>query len=481
MRNNYLNILETEEVKMIYEASLKILDQTGMYVDHEEAMEILDGAGAKVDKNTKIVKYPRDLIESKLKLIPKSITYRGRTPEYDTTLSLDSDIYARIPGGETNYIDLKTGEYRRARIADWREFLKLVDAMPTVCSVSTFHCGDVPLKTADIHSLYALLTSQRKCILHNAFTVENQKYIIEMALLAAGGKEEIRKRSQVRLVLSPISPLYLNKDDTEQLLQACKYGIPVDIPVMPTSGTTSPVTLAGTLALANAEFLGTMTLAQSANPGHDMPFFIDPVVANMRTGTPLFAAPETAILVAAISQLSREIYRLPGEALGIISDGFTTEQAIFQKTQNIIMEAMSGGKLIIGAGAIESTMALSPVQLVIDEEIMNVARRLIKGMTVNEDTLAVDVINRVGPRGHFMLDDHTLKHLKAGELIDTELFERTRRDLWVDSGSKTIEQKARDKAISILEKHKIEPLDSDVARELKSIVDSADKNLANNF
>jgi trimethylamine--corrinoid protein Co-methyltransferase len=478
MRNDYMNILKTEELKMVYEASLKILSQTGMIVDCKEALDILDGAGAKVDRDSKRVKFPSDLIESRLKMVPKSVTYRGRKHEFDTTISLESEIYARIPGGATNYVDVRTGQYRRARIADWKEFLKLVDAMPSVCSVSTFHCGDVPLKTADIHSLYALLTEQRKCILHNAFTVENQKYIIEMALAVAGGSDKIRERSQVRLVLSPISPLYLNRDDTEQLLQACKYGIPVDIPIMPVTGTTSPITLAGTLALANAEYLGTMTLAQLANPGHDMPFFVDPVVANMRTGAALFAAPETAILIAAICQLGREIYGLPGEAIGNNPDGFTTEQYVFQKLQNTIMQVMSGGKLVIGNGAIESTMALSPVQLIIDEEIMNIARRLARGMAVNEKTLAVDVINRVGPRGHFITDPHTLEFLKAGELMDTELFERTRRDMWLSAGGKTIEQKAREKAIYLLEHHTVEPVEPQIKKELDAILSSADRNLA---
>ena len=478
MRNDYLNLLEKEEVKMIYEASLEILNKTGMYVDHDEARELLEGEGAIVDHKSRIVKYPRELVESKLKLVPKSITYCGRTPEYDTTLSLDSDVYGRVTGGATNYIELISGKFRRATIADWREFLKLVDAMPTVCSVSTLHCGDVPPQTADVHSLYALLTEQRKCILHNAFSIESQKYIIEMALTVAGGKDRIRQRSQVRLVLSPISPLYLNKDDTEQLLQACKYGIPIDIPIMSVSGATAPVTLAGTLAMSNAEYLGTMTLAQTANPGQDMPFFIDPVVANMKTGAALLAAPETALLVAAICQLGREIYGLPGEAIGMTSDGYTTEQAVFQKAQNMIMEVMSGGKLILGAGSIESVLTLSPVQLVIDDEIIKIARRLVKGMAVNKDTLAVEVVNRVGPRGQFLSDEHTLEYLRAGELIDTELFERTRRDVWQEAGNKTIEQKAREKALGILKKHEIEPLDASIHKELASIVKNADKHLA---
>ena len=123
-------------------------------------------------------------------------------------------------------------------------------------------------------------------------------------------------------------------------------------------------------------------------------------------------------------------------------------------------------------------MALSPVQLVIDEEIINIARRLFKGMKVNEETLAVDLINHVGPKGHFMLEEHTMKFLKEGELIDTELFERSSRDSWEGKGSKTIEQKAREKAINVLENHTVEPIEPDLYKELKSIVEKADKCLA---
>jgi trimethylamine--corrinoid protein Co-methyltransferase len=159
-------------------------------------------------------------------------------------------------------------------------------------------------------------------------------------------------------------------------------------------------------------------------------------------------------------------------------DGLIFEQTLFQKASNMVMQCLAGGKLIIGAGVIDTCMAASPVQLVIDDEIMGIARRLSQGIKVNEDTLAVDAIDRVGPRGHFLSDLHTLQHLRTGELIRTEIFDRDLRDIWVSKGAKGLEQKAREKALAILDKHEVEPLPEDVVEELKSIVGKADQQLA---
>ncbi len=438
----------------------------------------MQAAGAEVDHDTKIVRFPRSLVEEKLKKVPRTVTYHGRTPEFDFTVAADGDIYSRVPGGATNYIDLTTGENRRACLADWAEFARLVDALPNIHSVATLHCGDVPLATADIHSMRTLLENQRKCIVHNAFSIRNQGYLLELAIAVTGSREALAKRPLFHHMLSPISPLFLNEDDTAQLLLACDYGIPTDIPIMPTTGTTAPITLAGTLVLANAEYLGTMTLAETYKPGHVMPYFTDPVVADMRTAAPLFAAPEVGLLVAAIAQLGSEFYGLAPEGIGLPADGYIPEQTLFHKAQNAIFQCMAGGKLIIGAGSISGVMALSPAQLVIDDEIMHIARRWVNGIRVDDDTLAVDVIHRVGPRGHFITDDHTLAHLRTGELISTRVFDRDRFEAWQEKGSKTLTDKAREKGLALLSKHQVPALPDEVLRELAAIVKRADAELA---
>jgi trimethylamine--corrinoid protein Co-methyltransferase len=298
--------------------------------------------------------------------------------------------------------------------------------------------------------------------------------MIEMLLAVCGSREALAARPPMHHMLSPISPLFLNEDDTAQLLLACEYGIPTDSPIMPTAGTTGPITLAGTLALANAEFLGTMTLAQSVKPGHAMPFFVDPVVADMRSAAALFAAPEVGILNAAICQLGVEIYGVPPQAIGLDSDGFTTGQALFQKAQNALFTGLAGGRLLIGAGAVEACMALSPVQLVIDDEIVAIARRWDAGMQVSDETLAVEAIQAVGPRGHFLMEEHTMRHLRSGELMTTSIFERDRRELWEIKGCPTQEDKARRKARDLLAKHVVPPLPGEALRELESIIRHAE-------
>ncbi|UCB44723.1 MAG: trimethylamine methyltransferase family protein [Spirochaetota bacterium] len=473
-----LKVLSDEELKEVHEASLAILEKTGMLIDHEKARDILAETGAKVDHETRIVKYPPELIEEKLKLVPKKFIRRGRTEEFDIASENDGEIYARVAGGATGYIDLETGEHRRARLDDWKEFAKLADALPTIGSIATLHCGDIPEKVADIHSLHVLLEHQRNNVVHNAFTIENHKYIIEMLIAVSGSKDRLKERPFVHHMISPISPLFLNEDDTAQLLLACEYGIPTDIPIMSIGGTTSPITVAGTLAQANAEYLGTMALAQTVNPGHTMPYFIDPVVADMRTCEILMGAPEVGLLVAAIAQLGSDLYGLPTEGIGLTCDGFVTEQALFQKAQNTLMLCLAGGTLNLGAGIVEGVMALSPAQLVIDDEIVKIARRLARGIEVNGDTLAVEVIERVGPRNHFLEDMHTLKHIRTGELMDTEIFDRCNRETWESMGKKDLVQKASEKAFEILKKHEVEPLPEDVSKELKDIVRKAEKELA---
>jgi trimethylamine---corrinoid protein Co-methyltransferase len=475
---NQLHVLTPEQLGLIHRTSLGILERTGMLVEHERAREILAGAGAIVDRATHRVRFPPHLVEEKVALIPKTAEYHGRDAKFDFTCSLEGDIHARHAGGAVGYMDLETGAHRSARLDDWREFVTIAEALPNIHAMCTMSPSDVPAMTNDIHSCRVLIENQRKCLIHTAFSVRNQRYMLEMALAVAGSREALAARPFIHFMMSPMSPLFLPEDDTDQLLLAIEYDIPTDIPIMPVAGATSPVTLAGSLAQTNAEFLATATLAQCVRPGHRQAYFFDPVVANMRTGGALFGAPEVGLLVAAIQQLGSELYGLPPQGIGLDCDGYDYGQTMFQKAQNAMFQAMSGGKLLVGAGTIETCMSIDPVQLVLDDEIVAVTRRWLRGITVNEETLAADVIDRVGPRGQFLDDDHTLDYLHAGELIDLELFERDARSMWEAAGSRTIADKARAKAKRIRDTYEVPPLPDEILRELARITAKADEELA---
>jgi trimethylamine--corrinoid protein Co-methyltransferase len=338
-------------------------------------------------------------------------------------------------------------------------------------------CEDVPPETSDLRALAILLAHQRKAIATNALSLANLRALLEMLEVVRGSREAVVARPPVHLLLCPVSPLTILDDVAAQLLLCCEYGIPTDNPIMPVAGATAPITLAGTLVQANAEFLGLMTLAQTARPGHSMPYFADPVVADMRTGNAQFATPETGLLIAAVQQLGAS-YGFPPQGIGLDSDGFDYAQSLFQKAQNALFQVMSGGRLLIGAGNVEGCMAFDPAQLVIDDEIVRIARRWARGIRVDSDAIALDVIERVGPGGQFLDDDHTLAGLRAGELIGAELFARGGRETWLAAGGRDVVVRARDKARSILDAHEVEPLPDDVSRELERIVAAADRQAA---
>jgi trimethylamine---corrinoid protein Co-methyltransferase len=474
-----LRILSHEDLEKIHQAALRILDEIGMEIAHPRAHDLLEGAGARVDRASNRVKLPPELVERSRLQIPKQYTYHGRTPEFDWTASVDGGIGARNTGGCSYWTDPETGEHRPARIADWRAFCTLTDALPNIRALANMICSDVPPRTNDVHSMRTQLEANRKCSVHGAATAASWRYQIEMLLAVRGSREALAERSPVHHMVPPINPLYLGYDYTEQILTACDWSIPIDIPVMSIAGMTSPVTLAGTVAQNLAEELGTATLIQTAHPGHPMAFFLDPVVANMRSGQALTACPESGLLLAAICQLGTELFGLPTEAVGLYSDGYSAAQTMGHKYQSVIFQALSGGKMFVGAGCTESITTLSASQIVIDDELMAIATRWLRGITVDDDTLAVDVLAEVGPRGNFLSEEHTVRHMRAGELLDIPLAERDgRRDLWELSGRQTLESRALDRARSILATHEVPPLPDEVLRELARITEAADRELS---
>lgn len=474
----YLRMLSTDDLHRMHDAALEILERIGMLVEHSGARELLEDAGAAVDHDRNVVRFPSDLVEAKLAQAPRSITYHGRTPEFDFCCEPDGDLYSMVGGGSIGYIDLVSGDHRRARIADLREFSVLADALPNIHSAAHHFCGDVPEATSDVHGLRVLLESQRLPFISPAFDLANLRLMIEMLLAVAGSREELARRPQMTFVASPISPLYLAEDDAAQILLACEYGLPVLFPVMPVAGATAPITIVGCIAQGLAEFFAMVVLAQAARPGLPLPFFPIPVVADLRTVSAQFAAPEAGYVMAAITQFGNELYGFPNVGNGLCSDGFSYPQTLFLKAQNMAFHALAGGKLMLGAGEVESVVTFDPVQLVIDDEIVAIARSWTSGRPVNTDTLAVDVLAHVGQRGHFLEDDHTIKHLRDGELYRPGLFERGSRAMWVSQGSKTLVESARERAQQILASHEVPALSDDVVRELDAIACRADNEKA---
>jgi len=477
MAKQYLRLLSKEDLQKIHHASLTILQNTGMLIDHYEARKMIRAAGADVEDEKKIVKFPPELVEKCLKAIPRRLLYAGRNLENDLILQADGGIYARTASSLTSYLDLETRRYRRGTIDDLNQWTALADALPNIHCCGTNHAEDVPAQTADIHATRVLLSNQRKHFFAASFSVKNLKYMIEMALTVRGSKEAFKKRPLFHSLIGIISPLSIPEDDVNMLFLAGEFGVPMIVCSEPNVGATGPITLAGTIAQTNAEFLGASTLAQIIHPGIGIPYYLLPTVFDMSTGRALLGSPENALIQAALCQLGSEFYRLPVEISALCADGVISEQIIFQKASATLMASLSGANLLCHAGTIDTALAASPVHLVIDDEIMAVMHRMWQGIEVNHDTLGLDAIARIGPLGNFLTDPHTLKYLRSEEHFRPTIFDRDSSQAWYAKGSKRLEQRAREKALDILAKHEVEPLPEEVQRELIAIVSKADQEL----
>jgi trimethylamine--corrinoid protein Co-methyltransferase len=244
------------------------------------------------------------------------------------------------------------------------------------------------------------------------------------------------------------------------------------------AGVSSPMTLAGTIAQINAEELAGLTISQVMRPGAPSPYYAFPGVADMSTGSGLQGTPENAMMYAAVTQLGRELYGMSTEINALVSDGVIWEQSLFAKASGALMTSFAGVNLINGCGFVDTALAANPVQLVMDDEIIGITRRISRGIEVNNDTLGLEAIARVGPRGTFLADEHTLKYLRTDEFFRPSIFDRDSRMSWLSKGAKGLEQKAKEKALTILEEHKVPSLPEDVVKELRSIVNKADQELA---
>ncbi len=477
MVKQYLSLLSKEDLQKIHHASLVILQNTGMLIDHYAARKMLEEAGAGVDHDKRIVKFPPELVEKCLKTIPRRIIYAGRIRENDMILQAGGGIYSRTASSLTSCLDLETRRYRRGTVNDLNQWAVLVDALPNINCCGTNHVEDVPAQTSDIHATRILLSNQRKHFFAASFSAKNLKYMIEMAVTVRGSKEAFKKRPLFHSVIGIISPLYIPEDDVNMIFVASESGVPMIMCSEPSVGATGPITLAGTIAQANAEFLGASTLAQTIHPGLRIPYYLLPTVFDMSTGVAMLGSPENALMQAALGQLGSEFYRLPVEVNAFCADGVISEQIVFQKASSALMACLSGVNLLCHAGTIDTALAASPVHLVIDDEIMATMHRMRRGIEVNDDTLGLDATVRIGPRGNFLMDPHTLKYLRSEEHFRPSIFDRNSSQAWYAKGAKGLEQKAREKELDILAKHEVEPLPGDVLKELSIIARKADQEL----
>jgi trimethylamine--corrinoid protein Co-methyltransferase len=470
-----LEIISSGDVQKIHTATLQVLEEVGVEVHHDKVLGALDDNGARVDHEKKRVRFPDHVLETLIHRAPSQFTWHGRDPDKSMVLG-DGSVHFGSGHMQANVIDLN-GVRRPSTLRDAENLARIVDSLEHAdegCCIALPQ--DVPHRAAYAYYMLTTIKYSTKPFRSIMYGREQSETTIRMAAAVAGGMDELRKRPLVVAIHNPISPLTFYHTELEGLLVYTECGLPVIMASEVQAGATGPVTLAGTIVQHNAEVLSGIAIVQALNPGNPVVYGQVSGTFDMKDATFSYGSIEHGMLNVVFAQLAR-YYGLPSRGDAGTTDSKSVDvQSGFESAWTVALAALGGQNYIFGAvsGMLESTLTASYEKLIIDNEIVGNVKRLIRGIEVNDDTLAFDVIKSVGPGKDYLGHPHTLKYFRTEqflpELVDRKRYSDFRDDLIVD-----VRARAKEKAEALLEKHWPEPLDEGMVRELEGIVEAVER------
>ena len=467
-----LKVLSDEQIQRIHRAALDILWNTGVLVKAPSARELLRKAGARVDETSMVCRIPAEIVEAALAKAPRSFTVYARDPRHDVHVSTEALHYEPMIG-RLNCFEYETGRTHRTTLADVGELVKLADALP---SYHLLHSGaimpqidGVPIRATHVYGYLESARNSTKPIKATSRERVMAEDCLRMVAVIAGGESELKKKPCTFTTDNPVAPLHHDRDQMEGALEFAKYGLPIDVASEPQAGATSPVTLAGLLAQQTADVVSGIAIIQLAHPGNPVWYGTCGSIMDMRVGRIAIGAVEMGLINAASAQMAH-FYGIPCRGTAAATDSKLLDfQAGYEKTLVLAMAALGGVNKIFYPGTMEGALTVSKESLVLDDEIAAGVYRLLAGIRVEEDTLAVELIGKVGPGGHFLKQRHTLQFLSSEQFLP-RLASRQTREKWLEGGGRTMADQAHAQVQKILAEHRVEPLPARVEAELERIV-----------
>ena len=466
-------ILTEEQKKRIHEGSLELLERTGSDFHSQDAIDLLESAGARV-LDSKRVKIPSYVIEEAIRNAPKRVVLANRKAERVMPLWGDNVFYG--PGSETPFtLDPYTGERRPAVKADVVHAARVVDALPNINFCMSFAlASDITKRCEDVHHFEAMVLNTVKPLLFTSWDLDGIKAIYEICCAVAGSDQAFQANPFILHYVEPISPLVNPKESLDKLIFSARKGIPVMYVPAPSAGGTAPVTLAGALVLSNAENLIGLVISQAAKRGAHFVYGGGPGILDPVTGIFPYGAPEIFISRAVRTEMAH-YYGFPCFSTGGCTDAKTLDQqAAFEAGMGLLLSSLAGSNLMHDVGYMESGYTSSLDLLVMADEMINVIKRILKGVTVSPEHLALDLLDSVGPGGNFLANPHTVKHFRD-EIYISKLFDRKSHTAWLADGGKTFKDRCNDKLRGLLERDVPQELPENVVRKVKGIVAELDE------
>ncbi len=470
--------LSDKDIQTVHEAALAILEKTGFTYESglDDTLAMLEAAGAQVDRSAGRIRFPRQVVLDHICKALRKVVLYSRTGKDDLDLTEDR-VYLGTGGAAIRVIDLETGEYRPTTLKDLYLLARLVDKLDHIhFFLRPCIPTDIPEAAYDVNMFYACLKGTGKHVMSGVNNIEGFHKVLDLASTVAGGREKLIEKPFISIITSfAISPLKLCTASTRIMQEANRHGIPVALSCAPMAGSTAPITMAANLVQIHAEQLAGIAISQLTQPGAPVLYGGIPGRANLYTMGYLGGSVECGMMNAAIHQMARHI-GVPNYNSSALTDSkIPDQQAAWEKGMTTLLAAMGGSNFVHhAAGMLDSMVGVAYEQYVIDDEIIGMACKVLKGIEVDPEHLALDVIDEVGPGGNFMIHAHTLKHMRSEYYAGNGVTDCKDRRRWEQDGRLDARARARQIAGKILAAAEVsylpEAVDSAIRRKYPEVV-----------
>ncbi len=461
-------ILSQEDIEKIHQTSMKVLTNVGVEFPSEDALSVFSRHGVKTDGSR--VYITEDQLWKALETVPAQFTLHARNPERSVTIG-EGEPIVFSPGYGAPFLIDADGKKRVPTVEDYHTLVKLTHALPNqdVSGHLLAEPGDVPAEMAPLHMLYAHVLHSDKPFIGSVDSELAVRHTMEIVRILFGDSPGDKPATMG--VISSLTPLGYSREMTGAIMTYAREGQALLIANLAMAGSTAPITLAGLLAMQNAEMLAGIVLSQMVSPGTPVIYGTTSTNIDMRSGSLAIGSPELAQITAAHMQLVR-FYGLPSRGSGALTDAnFPDAQAGLESMMGMLTVINSGADFVLhAAGILSSYLAFSYEKFVLDDEICGRVRWFHRPMTINEETLAYDSIARVGPGGNFLVEDETIARCRT-EFWQPAVSDRAGMDEWEQAGRPDVVARATKRWRQLVAAHEDPPLDVTTARQLKTFVE----------
>jgi trimethylamine--corrinoid protein Co-methyltransferase len=464
-----MQFLSHETIERVVAEAYDLLNDPGVRVHSDRALHLLAEHGAAVDFEAKVVRIPADLTRRAVETVPSSF-HLYDTDGQPAVHYGDDDVHFDPGSAAIEIIDHGAQRSRSPVTADFLRFVKLADGLDTLDAVATsLVCADVPQEIADLYRLYLILLYTRKPVVTGAFAVETWEVMKDLLVIIVGSEETLAEKPTAVFDVCPSPPLLWSEITCENLMDCAQYRVPAQLVSMPLAGATAPATLLGAVVQHTAENLSGVTIHQLVNPGAPIVWGGSPAAFDMRTGTTPMGAVETMMIDCAYAEVGKYL-GLPTHAyLGMSDSKVVDAQCGFESGIGAVLGALTGINMISGPGMLDFESCFSLEKLVIDAEIVGMAKRLVAGMVERETPLALEIIRQVGHTGNFLSTPHTRRWFRQELFIPSPVVDRDFRRNWETKGSLGVTERAHRRVEELIAAYEAKPLPDEVARELETI------------